>query len=173
LGFLEIFMKDLNRREFVAAAAVCGAAACLCGLANGTALLADTPATAPSTGPSTTPSGLDVGPKSSYTADGITARWMRGPTKLAIIRHDQRIYATTTICTHRGCVVKKADPVSFKCPCHGATYDIEGNVTKGPARVALIRYAISVDANGHVIVDKSKSFTPDQWDDPASFVDIS
>lgn len=165
-------MKNMNRREFVTAAAVAGAV-CLCGLENASPVLAD-PTTGPSTAPSTTgPSTLDVGPKSSYTADGITVRWMKGPTKVAVIRHDQRIYACTTICTHKGCVIKKADTISFKCPCHGATYDIEGNVTHRPAPAPLIRYAVSVDANGHVIVDKSKSFTPDKWDDPASFVDIS
>ena len=64
------------------------------------------------------------------------------------------------------------DTDTYICPRHGANFDIDGNVTKGPARTPLIRYAISVDANGHLIVDKSQSFTSDQWDNPASFVKV-
>jgi len=155
-------MNQLNRREFVAAVAC---AACLCGLGDAANLFADDATTAPST--------LDVGPKSDYTADGITTTWMKVPTRVAVIRHDGKIYACTTLCTHKRGTLKEApDGESFKCPNHGATFDIEGNVTKGPAKKPLVRYAVSVDNNGHVIVDKSTSFTAEQWNDPASFVKV-
>jgi nitrite reductase/ring-hydroxylating ferredoxin subunit len=155
-------MKQVNRREFVAAVAC---AACLCGLGGAAEALADAPSTAPST--------LDVGPKSDYSTDGITATWMKAPNKVAVIRHDGKIYACTTICTHRGGTINKSpDNVSFTCPRHHATYDIEGNITHGPAKVALVHYGVSVDANGHILVDKSKSFTADQWDDASSFVKV-
>lgn len=159
-------MSQLNRREFVAAVAC---AACLCGLGSNSYLLADdAPTTAPSTAPSTT---LDAGPKSDYTADGITTTWMKMPHRIAVIRHQGKIYACTTVCPHRGGILfKKADLQTLACPRHGATFDIEGNVTHMPAKTPLTRYAISVDANGHIIVDKSQSFTHDQWNDPASFV---
>jgi cytochrome b6-f complex iron-sulfur subunit len=161
-------MTQLNRREFVTAVAC---AACLCGLGTSAELLADdSPATAPSTAPSTT---LDVGAKSDYAADGITTTWMKLPDRVAVVRHDGKIYASTTICTHRGGTVRwHPDVDAYICPRHGANFDIEGNVTKGPARTPLTRYAISVDANGHLIVDKSQSFTSDQWNDPASFVKV-
>ncbi len=98
---------------------------------------------------------------------------MKAPNKVAVIRNAGRIYACTTVCTHKGYIVNEADDnLSFKCPKHHATYDIDGRVTHGPAKVALVHYAISVNADGHVIVDKSKSFTPDQWDDPSSFVKV-
>jgi len=157
-------MTQLNRREFVTAVAC---AACLCGLGNSAQLLADdSPATAPST-------LLDVGAKSDYATDGITSTWMTVPNRVAVVRHDGKIYASSTICTHRGGTVKwHSDVDAFVCPRHGANFDIEGNVTKGPARTALLRYAISVDANGHLIVDKSQSFTSDQWDNPGSFVKV-
>jgi Rieske Fe-S protein len=153
-------MTQMNRREFVAAVAC---AACLCGLGGAGELLADAVAGV-----------LDVGPKSNYSADGITDTWMKAPSKVAIVRHEGRIYACTTVCTHKGAIVKidENNSAGFKCPKHKATYDIEGKVTKGPAKVALVHYAISVNADGHMIVDPSKSFTPDQWDDPSSFVKV-
>jgi cytochrome b6-f complex iron-sulfur subunit len=155
-------MDQLNRREFVAAVAC---AACLCGLGNAAHLLADEPTTGPTT--------LDVGPKSDYTTDGITTTWMKVPNRVAVIRHDGKIYACTTICTHKGGTLNKAaDDESFVCPNHHAMFDIEGNVTHKPAKRPLIRYAISVDGDGHVIVDKSTSFTAEQWNDPASFVKV-
>ena len=159
-------MNPMNRREFVAAVAC---AACLCGLGDAANLLADDATTAPATAPTT----LDVGPKSNYTADGITTTWMKPPNRVAVIRHDGKIYACTTICTHKGGTLNEgADGNSFKCPNHGAMFDIEGNVTHKPARRPLIRYAVSVDSSGHVIVDKTTSFTAAQWSDPASFVKI-
>ena len=153
-------MEQLNRREFVAAIAC---AACLCGLGDAAKVLADDSTTGPST--------LDVGPKSAYSTDGITPTWMKPPNRVAVIRHEGKVYACTTVCTHKRGVLNIApDGDSFKCPNHGATFDIEGNVTKGPAKKSLIRYAISLDDSGHIIVDKSKSFGPNQRDDPASFV---
>jgi nitrite reductase/ring-hydroxylating ferredoxin subunit len=157
-------MSQLNRREFVAAVAC---AACLCGMGSSSNLLADD---APTTAPSTT---LDAGPKSDYTTDGITKTWMKMPNRVAVIRHEGKIYACTTVCTHRGgTLFLKPDLQTMACPRHGAMFDIEGNVTHMPAKTPLTRYAISVDANGHIIVDKSQSFTQDQWNDPASFVAV-
>jgi Rieske Fe-S protein len=153
-------MTQMNRREFVAAVAC---AACMCGLGSAAELLADTPAPA---------GGLDVGLKSDYSADGITTTWMKAPNKVAVIRNEGKIYACTTICTHRGAIVNAENNSSFECPRHHATYDIQGNVTHGPAKVALSHFAISVNNDGHIIVDQSKSFTSDQWDDPNSFVKV-
>ena len=158
-------MTQLNRREFVTAVAC---AACLCGLGSSAELLADdSPATAPST-------LLDVGAKSDYATDGITSTWMALPNRVAVVRQAGRIYASTTVCTHRGGTSKwHPDLDSLYLPAPSARhFDIQGNVTKGPARTPLMRYAISVDANGHLIVDKSQSFTSDQWDLPASFVKV-
>jgi len=42
-------------------------------------------------------------------------------------------------CTHQGCTV---DPAAdgFHCPCHGSTYDREGQNTGGPARRPLAHF---------------------------------
>jgi Rieske Fe-S protein len=152
-------MTQINRRELMVAAA---ATACACCLASPLDLMADTPAT----------TTIDAGPLSGYSADGVTATWMKAPTKVAVIRHAGKLYASSTICTHHGCTIK-LDTSSggvFACPCHHAGFDIAGNVTHRPAPTPLDRYAIAVDSKGHVIVDKSKSFSADKWTDPASFV---
>ena len=50
-----------------------------------------------------------------------------------------RYTALSGVCTHLGCIV---DPVreGFHCPCHGSTYDREGQRTGGPARRPLERF---------------------------------
>jgi nitrite reductase/ring-hydroxylating ferredoxin subunit len=161
-------MKELNRREFVAAAAC---AACLLGMGGLGGDFSHALADEPSTQPGST---LDVGAKSDYAKDGITTTWIGQPNRVIVIRHEGKIYASTSICPHRQVtIVEGADHNSFECPRHHSKFDIDGNVTQGPAKKALVRYAISVDANGHLIVDKSKKFTDTQWDDPASFVAVS
>jgi cytochrome b6-f complex iron-sulfur subunit len=164
-------MELLNRREVLAVAA----AACVCSVAGPAALWADDPATQPTSQPST----LDVGAKTDYATDGITSTWLT-TNKVAIIRNNNKLYASTGVCTHRGCTVRAPGattepdrPYAFRCPCHGATYDMDGKVTKGPARKSLARFAISVDSSGHVIVDMSQTFPDTDWDNPASFVAVS
>lgn len=44
------------------------------------------------------------------------------------------IHALSPVCTHAGCIVNwNTEEKSWDCPCHGARYDIEGNVLTGPA----------------------------------------
>jgi Rieske Fe-S protein len=50
--------------------------------------------------------------------------------------------ALSPICTHQGCTVDVAG-THLVCPCHGSTYDREGNVVRGPAPQALRRYAVT------------------------------
>jgi cytochrome b6-f complex iron-sulfur subunit len=60
--------------------------------------------------------------------------------------------ALSPICTHRGCTVNISGP-RLVCPCHGSTYDREGNVVRGPAERALQRFPTHVLSSGEVVVE--------------------
>lgn len=54
-------------------------------------------------------------------------------------KEDQAISLT---CTHQGCTVSKQKDGTFLCPCHGAKYDQNGKVLKGPAQRDLTTFKI-------------------------------
>ena len=60
-------------------------------------------------------------------------------TSLAMYKDDNgKVYALNPVCTHAKCVVGwNTAEKSWDCPCHGARYDINGNVLTGPARQGL------------------------------------
>ncbi len=155
-------MEQMNRRELLTAAAVTAAAACACVMCDTSTLFA--------ADPSTQPAPLDVGAKADYDKDGITDKFLKSD-KVAIVRDSGKIIALTGVCTHKGCTVGSATD-HFLCPCHKGQFALDGTVKMGPPKNPLVRYAISVNADKHLIVDKSKSFTPDQASDPASFVSV-
>ncbi|HEY9705523.1 MAG TPA: Rieske 2Fe-2S domain-containing protein [Allocoleopsis sp.] len=54
-------------------------------------------------------------------------------------------YALSPVCSHRGCSVEwESSKNKFTCPCHGAEFDGDGKVTKGPAQKPLPKVKISV-----------------------------
>lgn len=57
--------------------------------------------------------------------------------------------ALSSICTHQGCLVSAFDAGSgqFVCPCHGSRYDVNGQVTQGPASVPLTKYQTQFSNN--------------------------
>jgi Rieske Fe-S protein len=162
--------QPMNRRQLLTAAAAATAAACLGCLCDPAELLAQT--TLPTTLPTSQPTILDVGTLADYPADGISKKFLKH-NKVAVIRHEGHLYACTAICTHRGGTLKTPDGLTFKCPRHGATFDINGDVTGGPAQFPLNRFAITLGDDGHITVDKTKIFPPEKWTDPASFIKIS
>ena len=50
--------------------------------------------------------------------------------------------ALSSICTHQSCQITGFDTgkEQFICPCHGSMFDINGNVTQGPAGRPLTKY---------------------------------
>lgn len=40
-------------------------------------------------------------------------------------------------CTHLGCIINKIKDQQLLCPCHGSSYNMNGEVLKGPAKKNL------------------------------------
>jgi len=74
--------------------------------------------------------------------------------KAFVIGGANGIYALSAVCTHLGCITRyKSDESVIACPCHGSRFDLEGNVTHGPAPRPLPWLDVSQDANGNLVVD--------------------
>lgn len=51
------------------------------------------------------------------------------------------VVALNPTCTHKGCTVEfSADSGTLVCPCHGAEFNLDGSVAKGPAEDPLPVY---------------------------------
>jgi len=160
-------VTGLSRRRFVLALGVC-AAACACGGALETAEAAPGDSAKPASGAGG--AGIDIGKPEDFK-DGISDKFLKS-NKIAVVKDGGRIFACTAICTHRRATLNVKDGKSFSCPKHGSAFSAQGTVTKGPADASLVRYAITKNDAGHLLVNTSKSFREKQWDDPASFVEV-
>lgn len=61
--------------------------------------------------------------------------------KIAAYRdNDGKIHALNPVCTHAACIVNwNSAEKTWDCPCHGARYDIDGQVLTGPTTNALAK----------------------------------
>ena len=59
------------------------------------------------------------------------------------------VHALSATCTHLGCQVRW-DPGSttFRCPCHGGVFDVQGAVVEGPPPRPLDRVEARIDTAG-------------------------
>lgn len=53
---------------------------------------------------------------------------------------------TGTECSHNGCEVKRKDS-GWECPCHGARFDLDGELRRGPANQPLVTYDFEVEGD--------------------------
>lgn len=61
------------------------------------------------------------------------------------------------VCVHLGCKYPfRDDCQSFKCPCHGSHYNVDGEYLDGPAPRSTDRFDMSFDGSGNVIVHTGK-----------------
>ncbi len=60
------------------------------------------------------------------------------------------------VCVHLGCKVPFRDDCdSFKCPCHGSHYNVDGEYLDGPAPRSLDRFVLSFQGD-NIVVDTGK-----------------
>jgi Rieske Fe-S protein len=92
----------------------------------------------------------NAGPASNYVADGVYSAFR---TKgFFIIRKGGKLFALSSVCTHRRCFVKAVPNHSFYCPCHGSTFGPDGLVTHGPARRNLPELTLVLNEAGDLVV---------------------
>jgi cytochrome b6-f complex iron-sulfur subunit len=119
------------------------------------------------------PSKFEAGAVDNYEEGKVSAEFKeRG---VWIVRHQGVIYALSTICTHLGCTPNWLErEEKFKCPCHGSGFHITGVNFEGPAPRPLERFAVWIDENRHIVVDKSRKFQRElgQWTDPESYIPV-
>jgi cytochrome b6-f complex iron-sulfur subunit len=72
-----------------------------------------------------------------------------------IVRMSEGFYAVSAVCTHLGCVTQwKSESQMIACPCHGSKFKPDGVKIEGPAPRPLPHFAISLTADGELLVDK-------------------
>lgn len=61
------------------------------------------------------------------------------------------------VCVHLGCIFPfRNDCKSFKCPCHGSHYNVDGEYLDGPAPRSADRFVMKFSSAGNVVVDTGK-----------------
>src|ERR1700742_3794037 len=104
-------------------------------------------------GPSSTlPQTINAGPASHYAADGIYSRYR--DLGFFIVRQGDKLFALSSYCTHRKCKLTAQTDRTFYCPCHGSTFNADGHVTKGPAKLDLPVYSTSSNDQGQLLVQR-------------------
>jgi len=67
------------------------------------------------------------------------------------------LMALSQKCSHLGCRVPFCSTSQwFECPCHGAQFNMAGEVRRGPAPAGMWRFPITVTSDGTVIVDTTQ-----------------
>jgi Rieske Fe-S protein len=62
-----------------------------------------------------------------------------------IINNKGEISVLSSRCTHLGCKINESSNNQLICPCHGSTFDLSGNSTKGPATKPLKKMDFEFD----------------------------
>ena len=147
-------MSDMDRRRFIVTSAVALGACVSCPLHAAPEQAKKDP--------------VDVGTQADFAKDGIYDRWAKEH-NFFLVRNSGRLHAVSATCTHKRFALVSKDG-AMKCPKHGSIFNTSGKPTKAPARKALPRYGIGVNAEGRVIVEPAREFGEKQWDEPGSYV---
>jgi len=142
----------INRRRFLAVASGCviGAASGASGATTGGFPL------------------VDIGSLKRFDKDGISEEFLQND--FFVIRYQGNLYAASTTCPHMGNILYRdpSDDTRILCHGHESVFTPEGLAVVGPASSGLVRLGITVNAEGHVMVNPNKQFPQDKWDDKGS-----
>ena len=94
----------------------------------------------------------------------VQGRTFLGLLQLVLTRRGNHVRAMSQVCTHQRCNLKLM-PGGFQCPCHGAQFDKEGRVLKGPATEDLPHFELSLSREGELRVHLGKITSSEYWFD--------
>ena len=154
-------MEEMNRRELITAAAT----ACACLLCSDLTGLAAQPATRPVLAPLVP---VEIGALKDFATEKVYDTWVSKG--FVLIRQKDRLVAQSSICTHNNSARLGMKGELLVCPRHGGQFKPTGEVVKAPPKKPLPRCAISLNADGKIVVDPNKKFAQEQWDDKAAFL---
>ncbi|HEX7621235.1 MAG TPA: Rieske (2Fe-2S) protein [Anaerolineales bacterium] len=90
------------------------------------------------------PTDFDLGPAGNYPPG---SRTLLSDVPALLLHTQAGFSAISLVCTHLGCTVE-SKPEGFACPCHGSRFDLQGNVTRGPAGKPLISLRTGITSDG-------------------------
>jgi nitrite reductase/ring-hydroxylating ferredoxin subunit len=105
-----------------------------------------------------------------FTEEGVFDEFIKDD--FFVIRYQDKLFAASTTCPHMGGILQR-DPQDSKrvsCGIHGSVFDTEGIAIVGPASTGLVRFGISVNKEGHAIVDPNQQFPQDRWTDKGCYL---
>lgn len=100
-----------------------------------------------------------TGPQMSGNVSELQLGSLLVMSNVVVGRDANGVYAMSAVCTHAGCLLDDGSQTiaaGLSCPCHGSTFDGNGGVTGGPARIALQHYAVTIASDGTITVDGSQ-----------------
>lgn len=102
-----------------------------------------------------------AGNPDTYPPDSVTFREQE---QVYIVRTmEGGFYAVQAVCTHLGCITQwKPEDNLIECPCHGSKFERNGTKVAGPAPRPLPHFAISLTADGELLVDTLQIVKPSQ-----------
>ncbi len=68
-----------------------------------------------------------------------------------VVTRDNKIQVLSSRCTHLGCKIVSESDSKLLCPCHGSSFDLEGNVLIGPALRPLEKLDFEIDRNSSIL----------------------
>ncbi|MBC8320358.1 MAG: Rieske (2Fe-2S) protein [Bacteroidetes bacterium] len=68
-----------------------------------------------------------------------------------LIQKDDESYVLSNLCPHLGCSISKLEEGKLICPCHGSSFNLDGEVLTGPAINALKKPVFSIDKINNMI----------------------
>ncbi|HEY7958311.1 MAG TPA: Rieske (2Fe-2S) protein [Polyangia bacterium] len=147
-------LHDEQRRRFCQATGLVLIGATLPGCGDAPPAMVDMLAC----GPTSVGVGIDI---TSLTIGSAMYFQTGNGVNVFVCRDADGVFALDAGCTHLGCDVMFVDAKSgFHCPCHGATYDFNGDKPTPPAPKPLQHYLVCATVSGQAVVDINQVVDP-------------